>query len=77
MNQSASTIQIEESNFFLDVYLDPFNKRIRIDDYRGNTNLLLEKAEELVRKYQAEKLIMKARSEDFYTYMKKAYSRKS
>ncbi|MEH6992116.1 putative beta-lysine N-acetyltransferase [Neobacillus drentensis] len=65
MNKSATTIQIEKSNFFLDVYLDPFNKRIRIDDYRGNTNLLLEKAEELVRKYQAEKLIMKARSEDF------------
>jgi beta-lysine N6-acetyltransferase len=65
MNQSASTIQIEESNFFLEVYLDPFNKRIRIDDYRGNTNLLMEKAEQLAHKYQAEKLIMKVRSEDF------------
>lgn len=65
MNQSASTIQIEESNFFLEVYLDPFNKRIRIDDYRGNTNLVLERAEQLARLQQAEKLILKARSEDF------------
>ncbi|NWQ42154.1 putative beta-lysine N-acetyltransferase [Bacillus sp. EB106-08-02-XG196] len=65
MNQSASNIQIEESNFFLEVYLDPFNKRIRIDDYRGNTNLVLEKAEQLARHHQAEKLILKARSEDF------------
>jgi beta-lysine N6-acetyltransferase len=64
MSQSASTIQIEESNFFLEVYLDPFNKRIRIDDYRGNTNQVIEKAEELARIHQAEKLIMKARSED-------------
>ena len=47
MNQTASTIYIEEDNFYLEVYLDPFNKRIRIDDYRGNTNLALEKAEEL------------------------------
>jgi beta-lysine N6-acetyltransferase len=73
MNQSASTIQIEESNFFLEVYLDPFNKRIRIDDYRGNTNLLIEKAEELARKYQVEKLIMKARSEDFLHLYEKGF----
>ncbi|MFJ5757634.1 putative beta-lysine N-acetyltransferase [Neobacillus sp. NPDC093182] len=65
MNQSASTIHIKEDNFFLEVYLDPFNKRIRIDDYRGNTQLVLEKAEELARRHQAEKLIIKARSEDF------------
>lgn len=65
MNQTASTIYIEESNFFIEVYLDPFNKRIRIDDYRGNTILLLQKAEELVRQYQAEKLIFKGRNEDF------------
>jgi beta-lysine N6-acetyltransferase len=73
MYQSASTIQIEESNFFLEVYLDPFNKRIRIDDYRGNINLLIEKAEELARKYQAEKFIMKARSEDFLHLYEKGF----
>jgi beta-lysine N6-acetyltransferase len=73
MNQSASTIQIEESNFFLEVYLDPFNKRIRIDDYRGNINLLIEKAEELARKYQVEKLIMKVRSEDFLHLYEKGF----
>lgn len=65
MNQSASSIHIKEDNFLLEVYLDPFNKRIRIDDYRGNTQLVLEKAEELARRHQAEKLIIKARSEDF------------
>jgi beta-lysine N6-acetyltransferase len=65
MNQSASTILIEEGNFFLEVYLDPFNKRIRIDDYRGNIHLALAKAEELARTHNAEKLIMKARLEDY------------
>jgi beta-lysine N6-acetyltransferase len=69
MNQNASTIYIEESNFYLEVYLDPFNKRIRVDDYRGNTYLVLEKAEELARLHQAEKLIMKVRKEDtLYIY---------
>ncbi|MFJ7725683.1 putative beta-lysine N-acetyltransferase [Neobacillus sp. NPDC097160] len=71
MNQMASTIFLEESSYFLEVYLDPFNKRIRVDDYRGNTRLLLEKAEELVLEHQAEKLIMKARSEDFHLFFEK------
>ncbi|ETI68416.1 putative beta-lysine N-acetyltransferase [Neobacillus vireti] len=71
MNQTASTIYLEESSYFLEVYLDPFNKRIRIDNYRGNTKLLLEKAEELVEQYQAEKLIIKGRSEDCLPFFEK------
>ncbi|WP_312472578.1 putative beta-lysine N-acetyltransferase [Neobacillus sp.] len=68
MNQTASTIFLEESSCFLEVYLDPFNKRIRVDDYRGNTKLLLEKAEELVVQHKAEKLIIKGRNEDFLLF---------
>ncbi|EKN69471.1 N-acetyltransferase GCN5 [Neobacillus bataviensis LMG 21833] len=71
MNLTASTIYLEEESYFLEVYLDPFNKRIRVDDYRGNTRLLLEKAEELAHKHQAEKLIIKARSEDFLLFFEK------
>ena len=64
MNQTSETIYLEDRHFFLEVYLDPFNKRIRVDDYRGNLNLLVAKAEELVKQHQAEKLIFKARTED-------------
>ncbi|MEH7332250.1 putative beta-lysine N-acetyltransferase [Neobacillus drentensis] len=64
MNQTSETIYLEDSHFFLEVYLDPFNKRIRVDDYRGNLNLILEKTEELIKKHQAEKLIFKGRTED-------------
>ncbi|WML40231.1 putative beta-lysine N-acetyltransferase [Neobacillus sp. OS1-2] len=71
MNLTASTIYLEEESYFLEVYLDPFNKRIRVDDYRGNTRLLLEKVEELAHQYQAEKLIIKARSEDFLLFFEK------
>ncbi|WP_326160869.1 putative beta-lysine N-acetyltransferase [Neobacillus niacini] len=73
MNQISSTMIMEESNFFLEVYLDPFNKRIRIDDYRGNLHLLLERTEELAHKHQVEKLIMKARSEDFLHLFEKSF----
>ncbi|MED3563658.1 GNAT family N-acetyltransferase, partial [Bacillus xiapuensis] len=64
MTETASTIIIEENNFYLNVYVDPFNKRIRVDDYRGNTSLVLKQAEELVYQHNAEKLIIKGRLED-------------
>ena len=44
---------------------DPFNKRVRLDDYRGNTLKALEAAEIFVRSTGAEKWIVKARREDF------------
>ena len=71
MNQTASTIFLEEESYFLEIYLDPFNKRIRVDDYRGNTRLLIEKAEELIATHKAEKLIVKVRSEDYSTFLEK------
>lgn len=71
MNQTASTIFLEEDHYFLEIYLDPFNKRIRVDDYRGNTKLLIEKVEELVLKHKAEKLIVKVRREDYFTFLEK------
>jgi len=71
MNQTASTIFLEEDSYFLEIYLDPFNKRIRVDDYRGNTKLLIEKAEELISTHKAEKLIVKVRNEDYFRFLEK------
>lgn len=71
MNQAASTIFLEVDHYFLEIYLDPFNKRIRVDDYRGNTNLLIEKVEALVVEHKAEKLIVKVRREDYFTFLEK------
>jgi len=73
MNQLASTIIFAESNFYLEVYLDPFNKRIRIENYRGNTILLLQKAEEIALQQQVEKLIIKGRTEDFLTLFERGF----
>lgn len=64
MNQSASTIYLRESSYYMEVYLDPFNKRIRVDDYRGNPIFMLQRAEELAKQHHAEKLIIKGRLED-------------
>ncbi|MDQ0197638.1 putative beta-lysine N-acetyltransferase [Neobacillus ginsengisoli] len=71
MKQTASTKIFEESNYYLEVYLDPFNKRIRVDDYRGNLKILLEKTEALISQHQVEKLIIKGRTEDFLFFFEK------
>lgn len=71
MDLTASSIQFAEKDYWLEVYIDPFNKRIRIDDYRGKTKSVLEKAEELVKQYKAEKLIIKGRSEDMLSFFER------
>jgi putative beta-lysine N-acetyltransferase len=73
MNQISQTIKFENDCFVLQVYLDPFNKRIRIDDCRGNTDLLIEKAEQLAHEYKAEKLIFKVRSEQLFNLIEKGF----
>jgi beta-lysine N6-acetyltransferase len=67
LNQLATTLILENSGYYLEVYIDPFNKRIRVDDYRGNLISILEESEALVHKHKAEKLIIKARKEDTLT----------
>lgn len=73
MNETASSITIKESNFYMNVYLDPFNKRIRMDDYRGNSSDIVQKLEELVQLHHAEKLIVKGRHEDFLFFLEKGF----
>ncbi|MBS4215988.1 MULTISPECIES: putative beta-lysine N-acetyltransferase [Neobacillus] len=64
MNHLLTTIFENHSTFYMEVCIDPFNKRIRVDDYRGNIKQILVRAEELVKQHQVEKLIIKARMED-------------
>ena len=71
MNQTTSIIFLQNDHYLLEIYLDPFNKRIRVDDYRGNTKLLMEKVEELVLDHKTEKLIVKVRREDYFTFLEK------
>lgn len=73
MKQTSAFVTIEEEKTFLRVYLDAFNKRIRIDDFRGNTSKIIAKAEELITEHQAEKLIFKVRSEQLMSFFEKGF----
>lgn len=72
-SNTAKSINILESQFALNVYCDPFNKRIRVDDYRGNVLKVLKRTEMLAKEWKAEKTIIKGRQEDFYIFIEKGY----
>lgn len=73
MKHIPETITTKGKNSLLQFYLDPFNKRIRIDDFRGNTNELILKAEQLALEFQAEKLIVKVRREQLISFFEKGF----
>lgn len=64
---------IDEKNYFIELYKDPFNKRIRIDDIRGHLHEAIDRVEELAIASQAEKLIIKGRREQYVSLLEKGY----
>ena len=69
MTSQANTKVITGNNFMLDAYIDPFNKRVRIDDFRGNVEKVIHEAELLAENFLAEKLIIKVRQEYFADFL--------
>ncbi|MEN8700624.1 putative beta-lysine N-acetyltransferase [Bacillus infantis] len=66
--EQSSVRMIRQETFSLEVFIDPYNKRIRVDDTLGNHGDALAFAYGLREEIQAEKMIVKARAEeaDFY-----------
>jgi beta-lysine N6-acetyltransferase len=73
MNETAELIKIDEKGFSLEVYDDPFNKRIRVDDYYGKIEFIIQYAEDLMKKEGREKLIFKVRREQYDEFIEKGY----
>ncbi|CAG9608174.1 putative beta-lysine N-acetyltransferase [Pseudoneobacillus rhizosphaerae] len=74
MNESATLLEINEVNFWLLVYDDPFNKRIRIDDYYGGIAPVIDYVENLMKEKKREKLIIKVRSEHFKEFLERGFT---
>ena len=69
-----SHVQHLIGNFYeMEMFVDPYNKRLRIDDYRGDVLKLIEKAEELVTQFKTEKLIILTRQEHFNHFLQSGF----
>ena len=68
-----NTQSINNEYFTAEIYIDVFNKRLRVDDLRGNIVEAINKAEEFVNVYQAEKLIIKGRQEHYLSLIEHGF----
>ena len=69
MKNLSKTKVIKGDNYMLETYIDPFNKRVRIDDFQGNVEKVIDEAERLADNLLAEKLIIKVRQEYFSDFL--------
>jgi len=58
---------ITKRDFVADICFDYFNKRIRIDDYRGNVESMLDYINQVSTDKRFTKFIIKTRDEDYFT----------
>lgn len=71
--QEAYNQKKASHDFVMEIYVDPYNKRLRIDDYRGNVQKMMETAEELALTLQLDKLIVIGRKEDFTLFLENGF----
>lgn len=69
MKSNSVTKIINGDDYWLEVYFDPFNKRVRIDDFLGNVQKIIQKAEAAAEETGAEKLIVKVRYENINDFL--------
>jgi beta-lysine N6-acetyltransferase len=56
-------------DFMMQLYVDPQNLRLRVDDYLGNTNALIQRLQEMAQQYAVTKVFVKARQEDWQVFL--------
>jgi len=73
MDIIANSQIIRDESYTLEVYIDLFNKRIRVDDITGDLTKAIKRAENLAEIEKVEKLIIKARKEFFFLLIENGF----
>lgn len=68
------TMKLLEPFYSLEICHDPFNKRVRVDDYHGNIRKVLRRTEKLADDWKVEKIIIKGRQEDLLALIESGYT---
>jgi putative beta-lysine N-acetyltransferase len=72
-NILGETILIKNNLFYLKGYQDFFNKRLKIEDFRGSVEYVIKKITELSEQDYVEKVIIKSRLEFVPSFIEKGY----
>ncbi|WP_226668548.1 putative beta-lysine N-acetyltransferase [Metabacillus litoralis] len=73
MKQTPETRVINTEYYYLEVVLDYFNERIRIDHYRGNMTMIVQKIDELSKIGHFTKVIFYCRPEHWRNLLTKGF----
>ncbi|WP_070119632.1 putative beta-lysine N-acetyltransferase [Bacillus marinisedimentorum] len=70
----AESIKVESRSYSFHVLLDYFNERLRVEDYLGNPQHIIEKLQRLSEKHSLKKLIMYARPAHLPVFLHEGFS---
>ncbi|KAA9021708.1 putative beta-lysine N-acetyltransferase [Niallia endozanthoxylica] len=71
--EEAYVQRITNEHYYMDVFIDLYNKRLRIEDYHGDVYKIIDKAIEMSNQHKAEKLIFIGRKEHFSLLIEHAF----
>lgn len=73
MKPTYETKIVKTPQYTIQIYLDYFNKRLRVDDYRGNINKIVEELNQVMDHYKFTKLIFYTRLEHWQQLLSKGF----
>ncbi|MEA3319189.1 MAG: putative beta-lysine N-acetyltransferase [Bacillota bacterium] len=71
--KTGKTLLVKNETFYLNAYVDQFNKRLKIEDFRGNLDHILHYIGNWSKQPFVEKVIVKSRKENIKTLMERGF----
>lgn len=73
MNLDIVEKKVQKPHYSITLTIDPFNKRVRVDDYLGHFPSCVQEALQMVKETAAEKLIFKVRQENVLALIEEGF----
>ncbi|TYR81182.1 putative beta-lysine N-acetyltransferase [Priestia megaterium] len=73
MSSNIKQLQFYDSFFFIECIYDFFNKRLKVEDYRGNIDKVIQKLNLIISENSFEKIIIKSRYEHINSWISQGY----
>lgn len=74
MQPTYETKIVKASDYTIQLYVDYFNKRLRVDDYRGNINKIVQELQQFMDRYAFTKLIYFTKPEHWQQLLSKGFT---
>ncbi|MGD6777534.1 putative beta-lysine N-acetyltransferase [Sutcliffiella horikoshii] len=71
--KTGKALRIKNQAIYVDAYEDYYNKRLKVEDFRGNIKQIIETIEEWSKQPFVEKVIIKSRPEHLSTLMERGF----